>query len=68
MSTMLDNEPRRGSLEPERSVSADMAVVGGSREELSRSKQPQELLNRVLEFVDEDHEKFLKRIKARTDR
>ncbi|CAH1435800.1 unnamed protein product [Lactuca virosa] len=43
--------------------------IGGFTDDSSQiSKQRQELIDRVLEFVDEDHEKFLKRIRERIDR
>ncbi|CAI9270844.1 unnamed protein product [Lactuca saligna] len=46
-----------------------VAGIGGFMDDLSQiSKQRQELIDRVLEFVDEDHEKFLKRIRERIDR
>lgn len=40
-----------------------MAGIGGFRDDLSQSK-----LDRVMELVDEDHEKFLKRLRERMDR
>ncbi|KAL7612639.1 hypothetical protein Lser_V15G05457 [Lactuca serriola] len=43
--------------------------IGGFTDDSSQiSKQRHELIDRVLEFVDEDHEKFLKRIRERIDR
>ncbi|KAL4578715.1 hypothetical protein LXL04_014844 [Taraxacum kok-saghyz] len=45
-----------------------MAGIGGFQDELSRSKQREELVERAMAFVKEDHEKFLKRLKERIDR
>ncbi|KAI3518207.1 hypothetical protein L1887_06696 [Cichorium endivia] len=45
-----------------------MVGIGGFVDELSRSKKQEEYIDKVLEFVDEDHEKFLKRLRERIDR
>ena len=45
-----------------------MAENDCSTDEVRCSVQQSNLLDRVLEFVDEDHEKFLRKIRDRIDR
>ncbi|KAJ9542752.1 hypothetical protein OSB04_029258 [Centaurea solstitialis] len=56
-----------GVVDPERTI-GDMAGIDSFEDEIRQSKEQQELLDRVVESVDEDHEKFLQKIKERIDR